>query len=376
MDDDSGTTCSQRHDWRRLIRGRHAGSVFSLVWLAFPIADLATSSPSPIRIALVAAGAAAFAAVYLRALWNPFASTTRSIAPPGIALAAIAAALSIADRPSWLLLFVLIGTMTSLTLPERRAPGPLIACASLALAIGVLAGDDGNAVTIAATTIGIGILMMGFARVVRSNEELLEAREELARLAVAEERLRFSRDLHDLLGHSLSVIVLKAELAERLLPADAEGAARHVGDVRDVARAALGEVRDAVSGYRQPTLAAELAGARAALEAAGIAPELDEAEIALPPEAEAVLAWAVREGTTNVIRHSGAGSCRIAVSPGPAEASAEIVDDGHGSAGGSGHGLDGLRERVEHLAGRLEAGTAPGGGFRLRVTVPIAAAGP
>jgi two-component system sensor histidine kinase DesK len=376
MDDDSATTCSQRHDWRRAIPGRHAGSVFSLVWLGFPIAGLATSSPSPLRVALVAVGAASFAAIYLRALWNPFTATTRSIAPPGVALAAIAAALTLADRPSWSLLFVLIGTMTSLTLPERRAPGPLIACALLAVVIGVLAGDDGYAVTIAATTIGIGILMMGFARLVRSNEELLEAREELARLAVAEERLRFSRDLHDLLGHSLSVIVLKAELAERLLPADAERAAGHVADVRDVARAALGEVRDAVSGYRQPTLAAELAGARAALAAAGIASQLDEAEIALPPEAEAVLAWAVREGTTNVIRHSGAASCRIAVSPGPAEASAEIVDDGHGSAGGSGHGLDGLRERVEHLAGRLEAGTAPDGGFRLRVTVPIAAAGP
>jgi two-component system, NarL family, sensor histidine kinase DesK len=376
MDDDSGTTRWYRRDYGRAIRGRRAGSLFSLVWLAFPIGDLATASPSPLRVVLVAAGAAAFAAIYLRALWSPLGATTHSIAPPGLALAAIATALTLADRPSWSLLFVLIGTMTSLTLPERSAPAPLVGCAGLALVTGVLAGDDGNALTIAATTIGIGILMMGFARLLRSNEELLEARDELARLAVAEERLRFSRDLHDLLGHSLSVIVLKAELAERLLPADAERAARHVGDVRDVARAALGEVRDAVSGYRQPTLAAELAGARAALEAAGIAPELDEAEIALPPEAEAVLAWAVREGTTNVIRHSGAGSCRIAVSPGPAEASAEIIDDGNGGAGGSGHGLDGLRERVEHLAGRLEAGTAPGGGFRLRVTVPIAAAGP
>ena len=169
MDDDSGTTCAQHHDWRRAIRGRHAGSVFSLVWLAFPIAGLATSSPSPLRVALVAGGASAFAAIYLRALWDPFRASARGIAPPGIALAALATALTLADRPSWSLLFVLIGTMTSLTLPERRAPGPLIGCAALAVVTGVLAGDDGNAVTIAATTIGIGILMMGFARLVRSN---------------------------------------------------------------------------------------------------------------------------------------------------------------------------------------------------------------
>ena len=89
-----------------------------------------------------------------------------------------------------------------------------------------------------------------------------------------------------------------------------------------------------------------------------------------------MLAWAVREGTTNVIRHSGAASCRIAVEPGPEVASAEISDDGRGSAGGRGHGLEGLRERVEDLAGELEAGASPEGGFRLRVTLPIAAAQP
>ena len=245
----------------------------------------------------------------------------------------------------------------------------------LALGVLTLSGDDGNAAAIAATTIGIGILMVGFRRHIHANLELRRARDELARLAVAEERLRFGRDLHDLLGHSLSVIVLKAELAGRLLADGDERAARHVADVQDVARAALGEVRDAVSGYRRPTLAAELAGARAALEAAGIAPQLDEAELTLSPEAEAVLAWAVREGTTNVIRHSGAATCRIAVLPGAQVASAEIVDDGRGASGGIGHGLAGLRERVEDLAGELEAGSPPGGGFRLRVTVPVAAAG-
>ncbi|HEY3612364.1 MAG TPA: sensor histidine kinase [Gaiellales bacterium] len=376
MDDHPETPCPHRDAWPTALRGRRAGSLFSLIWLAFPAVDLATSGPSLGRAALVVAGAAAFAALYLRTLWRGVDESTRIVAPPAVALAVLAAALTLGDRASWALLFVLIATMTSLTLSPRLAPGAIAVCAALAGVTEVIDGDGGNAAAIAATTVGIGILMLGFARLVRANEELLEAREDLARLAVAEERLRFSRDLHDLLGHSLSVIVLKAELAERLLPDDAERAARHVGDVRGVARAALGEVRDAVAGYRQPTLAGELAGARVALEAAGIAPQLDDGEFALPPETEAVLAWAVREGTTNVIRHSGAASCRIAVQPGPGQASAEVVDDGCGSAGGSGHGLDGLRERVERLAGVLEAGTAPGGGYRLRVTVPIAAAGP
>ena len=345
--------------------------MFSLVWLAFPGAGLVASGPSPMRVLAVAAAAAAFAAIYLRTLWSATPATGRSIAPATIVLAAIASALTLGDRPSWSLLFVLVATMTGLTLPERIAPFFIAGCALLAMSTEILVGDGGNGVAVAATAVGIGIMMIGFARLVRANEELLEAREDLARLAVAEERLRFSRDLHDLLGHSLSLIVLKTELAERLLADDPGRAAGHVADVRDVARAALGEVRDAVGGYRLPTLAAELAGARAALETAGIAPQLDGGHGELPPEAEAVLAWAVREGTTNVIRHSGASSCRIAVRPGPAVASAEIVDDGRGSAGGHGNGLAGLRERVEDLSGRLEAGAAPGGGFRLHVSVPV-----
>ena len=327
--------------------------------------------PSLLRVALVACAVAVFVLLYLRTLWNTEPTTARRIAPAMIALAAIASALTVADDASWSLLFVLLATMAGLTLPERVAPFPIAGCAVLAAITELYLGDGGSAVAVAATVVGIGIMMIGFARLVRSNAELVEAREDLASLAVAEERLRFARDLHDLLGHSLSVIALKAELAGRLLPSDPDRAAGHVADVRDVARAALGEVREAVNGYRLPTLAVELAGARAALEAAGIDPLLEESEGSLPPDAEAVLAWAVREGTTNVIRHSNASTCRIAVRPGPAVASAEIVDDGRGGDGGPGHGLDGLRERVRDLAGELEAGPSPGGGFRLHVSVPI-----
>jgi len=197
-------------------------------------------------------------------------------------------------------------------------------------------------------------------------------------MAVAAERERFARDLHDLLGHSLSVIALKAELAGRLLPERPDDAAREIGEVEGVARSALTEVREAVSGYRRPTLDDELEGARMALSAAGISADVTRDPVTLSPEVEAVLAWSVREGATNVIRHSGAKRCSVRVAADLVNASVEVVDDGAGSdpAGGNGaagHGLEGLAERAGVVRGRVDAGPRPGGGFGLLVTVPVAA---
>jgi two-component system sensor histidine kinase DesK len=163
------------------------------------------------------------------------------------------------------------------------------------------------------------------------NMQLNEARAELARLAVAEERERFARDLHDLLGHSLSVIALKAELARRMLADGPHDAANEVAELEQVARTALTEVREAVSGYRQPTLDGELAGARMALSAAGIEADIQYARVPLDPAVEAVLAWAVREGATNVIRHSGARHCTLKISATLTDASVEVIDDGRGA---------------------------------------------
>jgi two-component system sensor histidine kinase DesK len=210
------------------------------------------------------------------------------------------------------------------------------------------------------------------------NLELHAARAELARLAVADERARFARDLHDLLGHSLSVIALKAELAGRLLREQPAEAAGHVSEIEQVARGALTEVREAVSGYRQPTLDDEIAGAKMALSAAGIQARIERPAVAFDPAIEAVLAWTVREGATNVIRHSGAGRCSVKVTAGLGEAGVEVVDDGPGcedalANGHDGHGLEGLRERVARLHGQVEAGVDPAGGYRLAVRVPVPA---
>jgi two-component system, NarL family, sensor histidine kinase DesK len=213
--------------------------------------------------------------------------------------------------------------------------------------------------------------------------QLRETRAELARMAVADERLRIARDLHDLLGHSLSLITLKAELAGRLLDADRERAAREIADLENVARRSLGEVRAAVTSYRQPRLAAELAAARQMLAAAGMDCQVNApASIELPPAADALLAWTVREGATNVVRHSGARTVTVTVTVTVQDASAEITDDGVGPAwdagprpverhGGS--GLSGLTERAREAGAEISTGEGPAGkGFRLQVRVPAA----
>jgi two-component system, NarL family, sensor histidine kinase DesK len=261
-------------------------------------------------------------------------------------------------------------------LPGRIAGRYLILLVALTVGLTSVEGDPAAAISFGASCLGVGFLMLNLGRLARANRELREARAELAELAVADERLRFARDLHDLLGHGLSVIAIKAELAGRLLPDRPEEARRHVAELEAVAREGLVQVRHAVSGYRRPTLAAELVGARMALEAAGIEVQIEEPGARLPPDAEAVLAWAVREGTTNVLRHSPARRVRLRVVAGLTEVTAEVLDDGDGGGaaeGEGGHGLSGLRERAAALGGEVTAGPAPDGGFRLRMAIPRAA---
>jgi two-component system, NarL family, sensor histidine kinase DesK len=210
--------------------------------------------------------------------------------------------------------------------------------------------------------------------------QLRTAREEITRLAVMTERLRIARDLHDLLGHNLSLITLKSELAGRLIGVAPERAAAEISDVENVARTTLQEVREAVSAYRQPTLKSELHAAQEILAAAGIAYRYDGNESmidALPTNIEAVLSWTVREGVTNVIRHSRAHQCTIRVTRDAHEIGIEVIDDGAGvssikSSENQGNGLRGLAERVETLGGRCEASSRVSGGFRLAVSVPLA----
>jgi two-component system sensor histidine kinase DesK len=204
--------------------------------------------------------------------------------------------------------------------------------------------------------------------------QLRVARDELARTAVDQERLRFARDLHDLLGHSLSLVILKSELAGRLLPAFPERAAGEIRDVEQAARGALQQVRTAVAGYRQPVLARELAAAAEMLTAANIAHVITDGSDGLPPEVDGLLAWAVREGVTNVIRHSRARHCEIRVARREDRVELTVVDDGQSGDGKApapapapGGGLTGLAERARAGGATVSARRRAEGGFELLV---------
>jgi two-component system sensor histidine kinase DesK len=208
--------------------------------------------------------------------------------------------------------------------------------------------------------------MWGVRQVLARNLDLVRAKEENARLALADERNRFARDLHDILGHSLTVITVKAELAQRLFDVDPERARAEVGDLERLSRDALADVRRAVEGYRELTLPGELARARIALEAAEIEPHLPSSADDVPSTLRELFAWTIREGVTNVVRHSGARTCTVRLTP----SSAAVADDGRGPAdAGAGHGLLGLRERAA-AAGATLVTTALEPGFSLKVLAP------
>jgi two-component system, NarL family, sensor histidine kinase DesK len=218
----------------------------------------------------------------------------------------------------------------------------------------------------------VALAMAATLQVIRANEALAETRAELARVAAENERIRIARDLHDLLGHSLTTITVKAGLARRLGPTDPAGAVDQIGEVEELCRRVLSEVRAAVSGYREVTLASELARGRELLRVSGITADLPTATEVADPAHQELFGWAVREGLTNVIRHSRARSCSVRVSA----SSVEIIDDGQGSPALSGNGLRGLRERAAAAGGGVEAGPTQPSGWRLRVWVPAPGAPP
>jgi two-component system, NarL family, sensor histidine kinase DesK len=209
-----------------------------------------------------------------------------------------------------------------------------------------------------------------FAERNRMNRKLRKANEEIEHLAKVAERERIARDLHDVLGHTLSVITLKSELAGKLIDRDPQRAGKEIREVEEISRQALSDVRDAIRGYRSKGLLAEIAQAKCTLETAGVVVRCDASTIAkLPAMQEGVLTMAVREAVTNVVRHAHAHTCCLRLEQQNGACRLEIEDDGRGGPHAEGSGLRGMRERVEMLGGTLRRESQTG--TRLTITLPL-----
>ena len=366
---------------------------FWFICLLFPILSLIQTPPSRFHLLITAFGLIIFIAIYFWIMWpHPLSDQARTRLGLRtsltliIALTVLVLLLSIINGTSFLWLFIGVSAIAGMTLSFRNA---FIAVTGLTLlTLGANITMDGSIATanwlqiIPLTLLvrGLGLDMIGFVRLSDALRELQRARQELAHQAVIEERLRMARDLHDLLGHTLSLITLKSELAGRLLEKNPHAATEQVHEVERVARRALREVREAVAGYRQRTLRGELDGARQILEAAGIECTIEDEPQSLPPSADVVLAWVVREGVTNVIRHSRAQHCLIRITSSGGYVRAEISNDGYPRKETFtvewGSGLSGLAERISNEGGKLEVGRQPtsnGPGFQLSAEIPIEA---
>jgi two-component system sensor histidine kinase DesK len=222
-----------------------------------------------------------------------------------------------------------------------------------------------------AMTIILGIII-NVERIGHEKDAALKlSHDEVRRLAALAERERIGRDLHDLLGHTLSLVALKSELAARLVDSDAGAARRELLEVGRVAREALVQVRSAVTGIRSVGLAAELASARLLLESDGIAFDYALAPVSLPADIEQVLAMALREAVTNIQRHARAQSARVELAVDGGDIVLSVRDDGRGGEMAPGNGLSGMRERIQALGGRLRVESAPGRGACVEARVPL-----
>jgi two-component system, NarL family, sensor histidine kinase DesK len=356
--------------WTRSWR-RAAMLAIPLVYLIFVYVSVGQNS----RGAAAVAGyvlLSAFAACWLL---TPFMLKPLSSGPRFWAWFALLVAIMAADIPfaraAGFVMCVYLTILAVARLGVRSAP--LVAAMAVAalwipVAVGswhvTLAKSFGDVTPVAIPVVAIVTAVT--IQVIHANQALAETRAELARLAAENERIRIARDLHDLLGHSLTTITVKAGLARRLGPTDPEGAVGQITEVEELCRRVLADVRAAVSGYREVTLASEMARGRELLRASGIAADLPTATEVADPAHQELFGWAVREGLTNVIRHSRARSVTVRVSA----SSVEIIDDGQGSAAEPGNGLSGLRERAAAAGGGVDAGPVRPAGWRLRVWVP------
>lgn len=366
---------------------------FLVTWSVLPIVAAGPRDPGvsalslallAVNIAQCALGSRRIDLAYDHYLGHAVFPRRRLVAP--VALLAVAtalvAALAVVDARSvfpLLLMNLPIAVMVPYTLivPIRTFLLHCLAYAALTTGVFAAAGvRGGQLLAPAPILLAVGAMMLPTVRPgawgLRNMWQAEEAKEVQARLAVAEERLRFGRDMHDVLGRNLAVIALKSELAVELAERGRPEAVAQMVEVQRIARESQREVRELVRGYREADLAVELDGARGVLEAAGIDCTVSGPADGLPAGVQSALGWVVREATTNVLRHGNARSCAIRLAAADAVVTLVVENDGvpdHAPAA-PGSGLAGLRERLAPMGGTLET-TRPGDRFRLTVTVPL-----
>ncbi len=349
--------------------------VWTPVLLLGPILDLHGSAGAQVfqltLIVVIAASALVAAVAGARSEHDPWGYVALST----MAAATFAGATHHSNQ--WLPTWILLANAVPAVVRGRRllVAVPLVAAASMWAAWVVEPHEATRMWSEGFVVLLAGAASSAFAALLDTVAELHRTRQELARVAVAEERERFARDLHDLLGHTLSVMVVKAQAVRRLAATDPDAVVGHAADIEQIGRRALGDVRQAVDAMRAPSLADELDEVRRALDAAGIATTVDWSATEPSGKADEVLAWVLREGATNVMRHSGATACRIELVESDGRLALSIADDGVGTPmtptvrlGG----LAGLRDRLAAAGGELVV-DRPHEGFRLVATVPGAA---
>lgn len=359
-----------------------------LVSLAFPVSTLVQQHLAVIDLIVPTVSLTLFVIFYL---WHmspyplqPAQGVGRNFYKPRqqiVVITTLILLLSLMYDSLFLWMMVGLSAVAGRILPTRSAHITVSVLPILVLFLGIILGggllttDWLHIIPLAMLVRALGLDMIGLSLLSGTIQELQSAREELTHRAVNEERLRLARDLHDLLGRTLSLIVLKSELAGRLVEKQPVQASKEIGELETAARQALREVRQAVAGYRQPTLQGELDGARQLLIAAGIEITIQNSLESSSPSIETLIAWTVREGVTNVIRHSRAQHCLIRITVDRLLIRVEIIDDGltYEDQVQLGSGLTGLSERAMAQGGRVKVSqwqADPFEGFRLCVELP------
>jgi two-component system sensor histidine kinase DesK len=321
-----------------------------LVYLLFFIAPLVVGHPTRRQVV----GSAIAVAVFLPLYFAAFRTTGRRLLIVAWAIHGVGAAI-LPVNPAGVCFFIYAAAFVPFSCrPPAAVAWLAVMIASVAIQASGHGLDGWSWLPVIAVAAVAGGTNIHFAEMRRKDSRLRIAQasvEEMARIA---ERERIGRDLHDLLGHTLSVIVLKAELASRLTDKDPQRAATEIREVERISREALAEVRKAVRGYRSEGLLDEVANAERVLVAAGITPEISVRPAALPPDEERALAYALREAVTNVVRHANATRCWIRLIEEGGRTLLEVRDNGRGGLAPEGSGLSGMRERLRQVAGTLE----------------------